>query len=479
MRHRNKKVTGKTGLGIATAFLYVCLMAGCGKDAVLPVPQGDGRSEVSEGKAEAVSPLPDVQPEPAGKAETSATQEKFYIYSWDEELAVRLETVYKVYPEWRDRIEYTDVGSEELYRAELNRLLQEPEAESYPDMIALGDGFIKEYVNSDDLLPVTQCGFTEADLSEMYPYTITAAMDQRNHELKGVSWESCPGAFLYRTDIAEAVLGVKSPEEMQGKVGNWEDFLETAREVKEKSGGTVRLLASCDGLADIVMFGRKQPWITSDGTFHMDEAALEYLDVAYALETEGLAWDTVPGTGEWEAGFSGNEVLGYFGGADFLHESVEKNCGGEETGQGTYGLWNICPGPVPYCSGGTWLGATAECSDKELAGKIMKALCCDSEILTEIFEETKDYLNHRAVMEDFSHKGKGKLGLLGGQDYIEAFSCSAYGAEAFWKIPYDGKITELLEAQAAALLTGEKDRDTAVSDLKKAVSEAFPEIIVE
>ena len=82
-------------------------------------------------------------------------------------------------------------------------------------------------------------------------------------------------------------------------------------------------------------------------------------------------------------------------------------------------------------------------------------------------------------MEDFSREGKGTLELLGGQDYIEAFSFSAYGAEAFWKVPYDRKMTELLEAQAAACLTGAKDRDTAVSDLIKAVSEAFPEIIAE
>ncbi len=477
MGHQNKKVIAR--IGIAAVCLYVGLTAGCGKDAVSSVPEADIFSEVSGQQTETGSTLPAVPPEPAGTAEAEAVPEKFYIYSWDEELAVRLEIVYRAYPEWKDRIAYVNAGSGEVYREKVDSLLQEPDAEAYPDMIALDDRVIKEFVNSDNLLPVTQCGLTEADLSEMYPYTITIAMDQRNHELKGISWQNCPGAFIYRADIAETVLGVKSPEEMQDKVGTWEDFLETAREVKEKSGGAVRILPSAAGLADIVMFGRKRPWVTPDGAFHMDEAVLEYLDIAYALGTEELTWETMPGTDGWDAGFSGNEVLGYFGGTEFLHQSVEENCGGEKTGQGTFGLWNICLGPVAYCSGGTWLGATAECSDTALAGEILKALCCEPEILTEIYEETEDYINHRTMMEDFSREGKGTLELLGGQDYIEAFSFSAYGAEAFWKVPYDRKMTELLEAQAAACLTGAKDRDTAVSDLIKAVSEAFPEIIAE
>ena len=56
----------------------------------------------------------------------------------------------------------------------------------------------------------------------------------------------------------------------------------------------------------------------------------------------------------------------------------------------------MCKGPAPYYWGGTWLGATANCSDKELAGKIMKGLCADTEVMTKMSGETLDYVNNKA-----------------------------------------------------------------------------------
>ncbi len=397
----------------------------------------------------------------------------FYIYSWDRELERRLEYVYQAYPEIESRIHYTVIGNGEGYREGIGRLLQEPEAEEYPDMIVMGSDLILEYVCSDRLLAVTECGITEIDLREMNPYTIAMATDRKDYILKGVSWQSCPGAFFYRKDLAKELLGVKNPEEMQEKVGSWEKFLETARQVEEASGGKTKILASREGLLEIAMFGKTQPWVVLDGVFQMDGTESVYMEVVYALEREGLTGQAAKGSGEWNAGFADGSVLGYFGGTGFPGEEIEPNCGGSGIGEGTYGLWNVCQGPVPYVTGGNWLGASAGCSDPALAGQIMQALCCNGEVMAEVSKGTSDYMNHKAVMESFFGE-KDSDGLFGGQDVGKAFAAIADRAEAFWMCVYDWEIHRKLEKQATAYAAEEKDKEHAVDDFKREVMETLP-----
>ncbi len=408
---------------------------------------------------------------------SAGTEEKFYIYSWDGELGERLEYIYRVNPEMKDRIEYVNVGSPGVYQEEVDRLLQNLGAEDYPDMIAFGADFIMKYTNSDFTIPVTDCGLTEVELMEMYPYTITIAADRRDYKLKGVSWQSCPGFFMYRADLAEAVLGVKSPEEMQERIGSWDGFLETAREIKEKSDDATRMLSSVCDVVPAFMSGRDSPWVDSDGVFRMDETMLVYMDTVYALENEQLTLESGPeGQGK---GISEDSVFGFFGSVGDLDWTGWSYDGSETAGGGKDGLWNICQGPVPYFQGGTWLGATAGCSDTALAGQIMKALCCDTGVMTEISKGTGDYVNNKAAMKALSGAGEGVCGFLGGQNFIEAVFPVAEAADTSWMCTYDGEINGLLDEQVTAYIKGEKDKEKAVADFKRAVAETYPSLTVE
>ncbi len=368
--------------------------------------------------------------------------DKFYIYSWNTEVQERLAYVYEVYPEIESRIEYVNVGDSAVYQEKIDQLLQNPDAEDYPDMIAFEAAYIMKYTNSDFTIPVTDCGITDADL-------------------------------------AESLLGVKSPEEMQAKIGSWDDFLATAREIKEKSGDATRILSSNGDVVNTFMSNKTDPWVSSDGVFHMDPSMEEYMDVVKTLEQEDLTQKTTQWSDEWNAGPSTDAVFGYFGCTWFLHWTIKPNCGGEAVGEGTYGSWNMCEGPAPYYWGGTWFGATAGCSDTELAGKIMKTLCCDTEVMTKVSEETLDYVNNKTAMKTLSDAGKGAYDFLGGQDFIAVFSPLAENVDVSWMSAYDQKVNELLDTQVTAYAKGEKDKETAIADFKTAVAEAYPAVTVE
>ena len=416
---------------------------------------------------------------PAASSKTLADGDKLYIYSWNTELGDRLNYVYDAIPGLKEKVEYVNVGDSAVYQEKIDQLLQTPDAQDYPDIIAFEAGYIMKYTNSDYTLPITDCGLTQADLSEMYDYTIQIATDQRNNTIKGVSWQSCPGAFMYRTDLAESILGVKSPEEMQAKISTWDGFLETAREIKEKSGDKTRILSANGDVSNVFNSNKSEPWVSADGVFHMDPAMLEYMDVVKALESEDLTQKTAPWTDAWNAGPSTDEVFGYFGCTWFLLWTIKSNCGGTKVGEGTYGLWNMCQGPASYYWGGTWLGATAGCADPALAGQIMKALCCNTEIMQKMSEETLDYVNNKTAMNNLSAAGKGAYDFLGGQDFIAVFQPLAAQVDVSWMCAYDQKINELLDTQLTAYSLGEKDKDTAVADFKAAVRETYPNLTVE
>lgn len=465
---------------LLSATLVASTLVGCGGSAEAPAEPAAAETKEEAPAEETKEEAPAEEAKEEAPAEDAAASgDKFYIYSWNTELQERLAYAYAANPGMEEKIEYVNVGDSAVYQEKIDQLLQTPDAEDYPDMIAFEAGYIMKYTNSDYTLPVTDCGITDADLAEMYPYTITIATDQRNGALKGVAWQSCPGAYIYRTDLAEELLGVKSPEEMQAKIGSWDDFLATAREVKEKSGDSVRMISSNGDIVNTFMSNKTQPWVSSDGVFHMDDSMLQYMDVAYALENEDLTWKTAQWSEEWNAGPAGDSVFGYFGCTWFLHWTIKANCGGAAVGEGTYGLWAMCEGPAPFYWGGTWLGATAGCSDTELAGQIMRALCCDTETMTKMSEETLDYVNNKTAMKTLSDAGKGAYDFLGGQDFIAMFAPMAESVDVSWMCAYDQKVNELLDTQVTAFITGEKDKDTAVADFKAAVAEAYPGVTVE
>lgn len=449
------------------ASMIAGLMSGCGAKNETATADGASNKETA-GSADA-----------SGTTGGEASDDKFYIYSWNTELQDRLEYVYEIYPEIKDKVVYVNVGDDKVYQEKIDGLLQSPDAEDYPDMIAFEAAYIMKYTNSDFTLPVSDLGITEDDLKEMYPYTIDVAKDKRTDTLKGLSWQSCPGAFMYRADLAEKYLGVTSPEEMQAKISTWDDFIATAEELKEASNDETRMLSSNGDISNVFYANKTQPWVDGSGVFYMDDAMVQYMEVTKTLETEDLTRKTTTWTDEWNAGPSTDSVFGYFGCTWFLHWTIKANCGGTQVGEGTFGKWNMCQGPMPYYWGGTWLGATAGCSDKEVAGKIMKGLCCNTDAMKKMSEETMDYVNNKSAMQALSDEGKGSYEFLGGQDFISAFLPLAENVDVSWMSAYDQKINDLLGPQIEAYQLGTKDLETAIKDFKTSVREAYPDITVE
>ena len=203
------------------------------------------------------------------------------------------------------------------------------------------------------------------------------------------------------------------------------------------------------------------------------------MDTYKTLVQEDLTNGTEQWTEQWNANCANDSTLAYFGCTWFLHWTIKAKCGGEKMGEGTYGKWAMCQGPSTYYWGGTWLCASANCSDKELAGKIMKTLCCDTDTMYDIASETLDYVNNKDSVQKMIDDKKGSYEFLGGQDFLAVFAPLAEKVDVSWMSAYDQKINDALNNQLKQYATDKKDKDTAIADLKKAVKNDYPAVNVD
>ena len=356
------------------------------------------------------------------------------------------------------------------------------------DLMCLEADWILQYINDDTLVaPLSDLGITEADYANAYDYTIQIGKD-KNGVLKGASFQAAPGGFVYRTDLAEEYLGVKTPEEMQEKVKDWDTFMETAKTVYEASGNKTSLTATEGGLWQVYAANRTQPWVV-DGKLVMDTAE-DFFDVAKTMaDNHYLAgvpqWDPA----WYQAGQDGT-TMGYFfstwcmtnsdGSQLWQAEGVTKDDDGNLSGP-TFGKYNICQGPTGYFWGGTWLAASTKCDTKDLATEFVKFFTTDADTMQKYAEFTGDFTNNKVAMQTIIDAGTNKNDLLGGQDQ---FAVLADGAN---NIKMDGLITEYDSKIKSCLNTAVQDyiagtyatKEEAVDAFKKSVVATFPDLVVE
>lgn len=284
----------------------------------------------------------------------SPNGEKIYIYSWNTELGNRLEMFFEYYPELYNRVEYISLdkgGTSEDYYNAINDTFDS----SKPASIVAYDYAVSDYFfDRDYYVSMESVGISNEEYGNSYQYNIDYATD--NGELMALSWQANVGCFTYRSDIAIEVFGTDDPEVIQEKVKDWDSFLATAEELKQHG---YYMISSTD-----------------DITFQdYNIAYLPDQSVVDAVENNNYSAGTYRWSSEWNEDMT-SDVFGYFGCQWFVNWSLWLDDEGEIT-------YKVCEGPMDFAWGGTYLGITRACPDKQLAALILYTLCCDSEAMYE------------------------------------------------------------------------------------------------
>ena len=395
----------------------------------------------------------------------------FNIYAWNEEFKGFFEKYYTV-PEGVT-VNWIIVPSDNgAYQDALDEaLLNQADAadDEKVDMFLAEADYILKYTNSEATQDVTALGVT--DFSNAYEYTVQAASDA-NGVVKGVSFQCCPSAMIYRRSIAQDVLGVSEPEEVQPLMDSWEKFNAVADQAKEKG---YYITASDSATYRVFSNNVTSPWVDADNNLQIDDQIKAWMEQAktFAEKEETLL------TGIWDdectaQQFADGKTMCYFGPAWYFNFSMAN---AQDPEKGCSGDWAICQGPAAHFWGGTWLLSATGSDNPTMTADIMNTFINNEEVCSALVENEAQFSNNQAVNAKYAEDPNFTSEFLGGQNPNAVFVELAKNIKFENQTMYDQLCNEGLQTYYREFLKGTVDEETAMNNFYTYINEKYPTIV--
>lgn len=437
---------------ILLAAMTVTLLVGC----VGGVSGKDGKGETGEGKV-------------------------LNIYGWNEEFKSRLTDHYPGY----EVIDGTtgkigDVtvmwnitpSKDNAYQNNLDEKLiaqSDAKADDKIDIFLVEADYALKYVNSEYTMSVKDLGITDLDIAEQYKYTQDVVTDSEGN-LKGLSWQGCPGVLIYNRAAAEEVLGSDDPEDVQEFVKDWDTFADTAALMEEEG---YKITASVNDTYRVYSNNVTSPWIV-DGKINYDENIMQWVEDSKAMYDAGYTETYDLWSEDWSKGFyPDGKVFAYFGPAWFVDFSMAADTEGSIANEGG---WGATTGPQGFFWGGTWICAATGTDNEKLVKDIMLKLTTDEEIMTKIVVDDNDFVNNKPAMETMADDPNYSSDVLGGQNPLGMYCAGVEAIDLSNATGYDQTCTECFQNAMKNYFTDNATLEEALEIFEKAVIEKHPEI---
>ncbi len=244
-----------------------------------------------------------------------------------------------------------------------------------PDVIIAEYAQIRKFIDTTDLF---------ADLTDrakdyvnnMVPYTIQSGTD-KNGVLRALSSDAMPGAIAYKKNVAKKYLGTDDPVKISEMLSRPKNMLQTAKVLKENSGGKVSLFPGIDEPFRMYLGGRRQGWIM-DNKLTIDQKVLDYVDFAKTLRSNKYTSGFLQWSPEWSAAISQDETalawLCPTWGIPWIIGSNDKKAADG-------GRWGLAKPSYPYFWGGTYFGIYSKSPNQNLAWEFVKFFTTNKEVM--------------------------------------------------------------------------------------------------
>ncbi len=403
------------------------------------------------------------------------------IYVWNEEFKSRVEDHYPGY-------EKTDATSGKIgdvtvnfiitpnddnaYQNNLDEKLLKQESAAADDRIDLflvEADYALKYVDVDYTVPLSELGISASDLPDQYKYTQDVVTDS-NGNLKGSSWQGCPGLLIYNREIAKEVLGSDDPDEVQKAVADWDTFKATAEKMA-KAG--YYMTSSTNDAYRVFSNNVTSKWVV-DGKINIDENIQNWVtmskEMVDAKETNTYElWSE-----DWSKGFyPEGKVFCYFGPAWFIDFSMAADTEGSV---GFEGGWGATEGPQGFYWGGTWMCVAAGTDNPTLCKDLILTMTADEAVLTDIIKADHDFVNNAKVVAAMENDPDFGDAVLGGQNALGKFSAGVSTVDLSNISMYDQACNEEFQNAMKNYFEGNASYEEALDLFYKAVVEKHPEL---
>lgn len=462
--------------GLLAATMVAGLLFGCGGGDTTEAPAASDDTTTEAASSE------DGGDDAAEVAED--TGKVLNIYCWNDEFQRRIIAHYPGYEEvdaTTGKIGDVEVkwnitpSDDNAYQNNLDEtLLKQADAadDDKIDMFLLEADYALKYVDSDYTMPVADLGITDEDLSKQYQYTKDIVTDS-NGNLKGVSWQGCPGVLFYNRDAAAEVLGTEDPAEVQEYVKDWATFNETAATLKEAG---YKITATVNDSYRVYSNNVTTKWVSDDNKVQIDDNIKAWVDDSKALVDAGETTTAELWSDDWSKGFyPDGKVFCYFGPAWLVNFSMAADTEGSI---GYNGRWGATEGPQGFYWGGTWCAAATGTDNANLVKDIMLKMTTDDTIMKEIIEQDDDFVNNQDVIAEMASSDYSSK-ILGGQNPLGIYSAGVETLDLSNISKYDQGCNEEFQGAMKNYFDGNATYDEALQQFYTAIKEKYPELTTD
>jgi ABC-type glycerol-3-phosphate transport system substrate-binding protein len=336
-----------------------------------------------------------------------------------------------------------------------------------PDVFALEAAFVRQFVESGQLLDLTD--IYEANRARLLAYPVE--IGTHNGRVYAMSWQASPGGMFYRRSLARQYLGTDDPNAVQLYFANPAKFLETARQISERSNGSCVIVPSPGEFYNVFAGSRTNPWVVN-GRLTIDPAMEQYMDVAKTINDNSWNAGAWQWSEQWFAGMRGRitrdwgdirdvEVFSYFLPSWGLHYVLKTNAGN------TSGDWAMIPGPQPYMWGGTWIAAWKNTPNAALAREFIRYLTTDDAFLERYAKASGDIVSSITVQDKIMNSFRERF--LGNQNHYFMFSQMSRQINGRLVQATDEQIDTIFKECVNSFLFEGKTKEQALNDFRARV----------
>ena len=339
------------------------------------------------------------------------------------------------------------------------------------DLFLVEADYALKYVNTDLTMPVADLGIdVDSELADQYQYTKDIVTDADGN-LKGVSWQGCPGVLIYNREAAKEVLGSDDPDTVQEAVKDWDTFNATAKDMKEAG---YKITATANDTYRVFSDNVKTPWVV-DGKIQIDDNLKAWVDMSKEQVDAGYTGTGDLWSDDWSAGFyPDGKVFCYFGPAWLIDFCMSAD---DEASIAHAGGWGATTGPQGFSWGGTWICAANGTDNPALVADIIRKLTTDTDIMTGIVKDDNDFVNNKPAMEAMAQDSSYGDDVLGGQNALSMFCEGADKIDKSNISEYDQGCNESFEAAMKDYFEGNTaSYEEALDAFYTSVSEKYPEL---
>lgn len=389
----------------------------------------------------------------------SAKEKTIKIYTWNEEFLSIYDLVCREEMEARGvKAEFIINSSMDgLYQRELDKNL----SKNNVDIFLTEPEYLRKYIETNQVADIADLGISGNDIAGQYEYTKRHAMDG-DGRIKALTWQCCPGGFVYRRSIAKKVFGTDDPDEIQHLLEDWSRFDNAAARCA-KNG--YKIAASCESTYHVFGSNLVEPLVSSGkkgSIVNIDQSMMDWVEQAKYFLENGYVHDFYQWSAEWFEAMKDKSTFGFFGPGWFVDFILTPSF------SVISGDWAFCRGPAGWYWGGSYVSVAAGSKNKDEAAYILKKISCDEKAMELIHKTNGEFVNNRNVMNKVALSRDAGKDFLGGQNPFKFF---CYSAETVGGVVADDyTISSSFVACMKDYISGVCSKEEAILNFKKEVS---------